>query len=249
MPDRDRVVERLHCLQRRPRLSKDEHDGRLENALSARTYADLDQLVTDLPAARATAVASVAKTNGLALASLICGLAPFIFGCRRPSRRSYSATWPGTRSSAPENRGLAGARRLDTRLGDGDPGHRPHRRHVRRDARHHAPELSIRASGTVAALTWKILTKLRCCPWRAGKLARGYPRIATPRSITRMEKVQWRCSTNPACRAKFAGVRQGVAEQGGGAGPRGRAAVGGRRTTASPEPADDHRAGPKITAA
>ena len=78
--DRDRVVERLSVAFGEGRLSKDEYDGRLENALSARTYADLDQLVTDLPAARATAVTSVAKTNGFALASLICGLAPFIFG-------------------------------------------------------------------------------------------------------------------------------------------------------------------------
>jgi Domain of unknown function (DUF1707)/Domain of unknown function (DUF4190) len=78
--DRDRVVERLNIAYSEGRLSKDEHDGRLENALSARTYADLDQLVTDLPATPATAVTSVAKTNGLALASLACGLAPFIFG-------------------------------------------------------------------------------------------------------------------------------------------------------------------------
>ena len=78
--DRERVVERLNIAYSEGRLSKDEHDGRLENALSARTYADLDQLVTDLPATRATAVTSVAKTNGLALASLACGLAPFIFG-------------------------------------------------------------------------------------------------------------------------------------------------------------------------
>jgi hypothetical protein len=78
--DRDRVVECLNIAYSEGRLSRDEHDGRLENALSARTYADLDQLVTDLPAARATAVPSVAKTNGLARASLVCGLAPFIFG-------------------------------------------------------------------------------------------------------------------------------------------------------------------------
>ena len=78
--DRDRVVECLNIAYSEGRLSKDEHDGRLENALSARTYADLDELVTDLPAARATAVPSVAKTNGLALASLACGLAPFVFG-------------------------------------------------------------------------------------------------------------------------------------------------------------------------
>ena len=78
--DRDRVVECLNMAYGEGRLSKDEYDGRLENALSARTYADLDQLVTDLPAARATAVTPVAKTNQLAIASLACGLAQFVFG-------------------------------------------------------------------------------------------------------------------------------------------------------------------------
>ena len=78
--DRDRVVEFLNTAYSEGRLSKDEYDGRLENALSARTYADLDQLVTDLPTARATAVTPVAKTNGLAIASLACGLAQFAFG-------------------------------------------------------------------------------------------------------------------------------------------------------------------------
>jgi hypothetical protein len=78
--DRDRVVERLNVAYSEGRLSKDEHDGRLENALSARTYGDLDQLVIDLPATAAAAVTPVAKTNELALVSLICGLAPFIFG-------------------------------------------------------------------------------------------------------------------------------------------------------------------------
>jgi hypothetical protein len=57
--------------------------------LSARTYADLDQVVTDPPvapatvvttAAKTTAVTPVAKTNGLAIASLACGLAQFAFG-------------------------------------------------------------------------------------------------------------------------------------------------------------------------
>jgi hypothetical protein len=88
--DRDRVVEFLNTAYSEGRLSKDEYDARLENALSARTYADLDQLVTDLPAARAamvpsvatttTVVSPVAKTNGLAIASLACGLAQFVFG-------------------------------------------------------------------------------------------------------------------------------------------------------------------------
>ena len=51
--DRDRVVEFLNMAYSEGRLSKDEYDGRLENALSARTYADLDQLVpTCLPRGR-----------------------------------------------------------------------------------------------------------------------------------------------------------------------------------------------------
>ena len=78
--DRDGVVECLNTAYSEGRLSKDEYDGRLDNALSARTYADLDQLVTDLPAALATAVTPVAKINEFALASLGCGLAQFMFG-------------------------------------------------------------------------------------------------------------------------------------------------------------------------
>ena len=70
-------------------MSKDEYDARLDSALSARTYADLDQVVTDLPvapatvvppAAKTTAVTPAAKTNGLAKASLACGVAQFAFG-------------------------------------------------------------------------------------------------------------------------------------------------------------------------
>ncbi len=88
--DRDRVVEFLNAAYSEGRLFKDEYDARLENALSARTYADLDQLVTDLPAAQAAAVAPVVKTttvvspvakiNGLAMASLACGIAQFVLG-------------------------------------------------------------------------------------------------------------------------------------------------------------------------
>jgi Domain of unknown function (DUF1707)/Domain of unknown function (DUF4190) len=83
--DRDRVVEHLNVAYSEGRLSKDEYDGRLENALAARTYADLDQIVTDLPAAPGAVVPHVAappvvRTNGLAIASLACGLAQFVFG-------------------------------------------------------------------------------------------------------------------------------------------------------------------------
>jgi hypothetical protein len=56
--------------------------------LSARTYADLDHVVTDLPAAQSTVpsqtatamVTTPARTNGPAIASLACGLAQFAFG-------------------------------------------------------------------------------------------------------------------------------------------------------------------------
>ena len=78
--DRNRVVEQLNVAYSEGRLSKDEYDGRLERALSAHTYADLDQIVTDLPAARGAAVPAVHETNGFAIASLACGLAQFVFG-------------------------------------------------------------------------------------------------------------------------------------------------------------------------
>jgi hypothetical protein len=82
--DRDRVVEFLNVAYSEGRLAKDEYDGRLGNALSARTYADLDQIVTDLPAAYAPAappaVPQLARINGLATASLACALAQFMFG-------------------------------------------------------------------------------------------------------------------------------------------------------------------------
>ena len=87
--DRDRVVGFLNTAYTEGRLSKDEYDARLDSALSARTYADLDQVVTDLPvasaavvppAAKTTEVTPAAKTNGLAIASLACGLAQFAFG-------------------------------------------------------------------------------------------------------------------------------------------------------------------------
>ena len=82
-------MELLSVAYSEGRLSKDEYDGRLENAFSARTYADLDQIVTDLPVARAMVVAPaapvapvapVAKVNALAIASLACGVAQFAFG-------------------------------------------------------------------------------------------------------------------------------------------------------------------------
>ena len=105
--DRDRVVECLNMAYSEGRLSKDEYDGRLENALSARTYAELDQLVTDLPAARATAVTPLAKTNQLAIASLACGLAQFMFGPVVAIPAIVFGHVARHQIKAPENRGLA----------------------------------------------------------------------------------------------------------------------------------------------
>ena len=80
--DRDRAVSFLATAYTEGRLGKDEYDARLESALSARTYADLDLVVTDLPGARVGPVPrrSPSPTNGLAIASLACGLAQFAFG-------------------------------------------------------------------------------------------------------------------------------------------------------------------------
>ncbi len=78
--DRDRAVGFLTTAYTEGRLSKDEYDARVESALSARTYSDLDQVVTDLPGAQVPAVRRVRETNGLAIASLCCGVAQFAFG-------------------------------------------------------------------------------------------------------------------------------------------------------------------------
>jgi hypothetical protein len=86
--DRDRVAEILGTAYSEGRLSRDEYDARLHSALSARTHADLDHLVTDLPTpqpgvpspAATVMVTAPARTNGLAIASLACGLAQFAVG-------------------------------------------------------------------------------------------------------------------------------------------------------------------------
>jgi Domain of unknown function (DUF1707) len=47
--DRERIVERLHAAAVEGRLNADELEARLELALSASTYLELDQVVADLP--------------------------------------------------------------------------------------------------------------------------------------------------------------------------------------------------------
>jgi Domain of unknown function (DUF1707)/Domain of unknown function (DUF4190) len=81
--DRDRVAELLGVAYSEGRLSREEYDERLERAFSGRTYADLARIMTDLPVPPVpptTTLTPVARVNGLAIASLACALAQFMFG-------------------------------------------------------------------------------------------------------------------------------------------------------------------------
>jgi hypothetical protein len=79
--DRDRAVAFLTTAFTEGRLTKDEYDARVDSALNARTYSDLDMVVTDLPGARAMSpYPPVRGTNGLAVGSLACGLGQLIVG-------------------------------------------------------------------------------------------------------------------------------------------------------------------------
>jgi Domain of unknown function (DUF1707) len=58
--DRDKVVEVLRAAAGDGRLTAEELDQRLDAALTARTYADLASLTTDLPAVRGAAISGPA---------------------------------------------------------------------------------------------------------------------------------------------------------------------------------------------
>jgi len=90
--DRDRTIDMLNGAFAEGRLTMEEHDARVEHAYDARTYAELAAVSADLPAGprgtrpshrsdgpanRVTAVAD-RRTNGLAVAALVCGLIPGI---------------------------------------------------------------------------------------------------------------------------------------------------------------------------
>lgn len=86
--DRDQVAGILGTAFTEGRLTKDEYEGRLESAWSSRTYGELDELLADLPV-RATIgdpvpdageLVPADKTNGYAVASLVCGLSQFVVG-------------------------------------------------------------------------------------------------------------------------------------------------------------------------
>jgi hypothetical protein len=80
--DRDATVDVLQAAYSEGRLSKDEHDARISHALAAQTYVELDRLTVDLPGRPGYPDAPVMpmrrRTNPMAVASLVCGLAqPF----------------------------------------------------------------------------------------------------------------------------------------------------------------------------
>jgi hypothetical protein len=83
--DRDRAVELLTRAYTEGRLDKDEHDARVERAMTAATFAELDAVVIDLPGAGPVAPVppappQFARTNSLAITSLVCGIAQMMFG-------------------------------------------------------------------------------------------------------------------------------------------------------------------------
>ncbi len=75
--DRDHVVGLLKTAFTEGRLSKDEYDARLEGALTARTYADLDTVTAGLPPFGGP---GPRPRNSLAVASLCCGIGQLILG-------------------------------------------------------------------------------------------------------------------------------------------------------------------------
>ena len=90
--DRERAIDVLKAAFAEGRLTREEHDARVERAYRSRTYADLAALSADLPAGplgtlSSQAVAAPAaylpaaqsrRTNPLAIASLVCGLIPLL---------------------------------------------------------------------------------------------------------------------------------------------------------------------------
>ena len=61
--DRDRVVELLRISAGDGRLTADELDERLEQAMTARTYGELAKLVTDLPVAESVTSAPAPRVK------------------------------------------------------------------------------------------------------------------------------------------------------------------------------------------
>ncbi len=80
--DREHVVERLRNAVTEGRLTHEEFEERLHLALGARTYGQLDPLLADLPGGEVVARSGYVpapRTNGMAIASLVTGVAGFLF--------------------------------------------------------------------------------------------------------------------------------------------------------------------------
>ncbi len=80
--DREQLVDVLKTAFAEGRLSQDEYTERMEHAYSAKTYGELRVLASDLPAQVPPAFTAFRppKTNSLAVASLVFGVAEFLTG-------------------------------------------------------------------------------------------------------------------------------------------------------------------------
>jgi hypothetical protein len=103
--DREHVADRLRTAVTEGRITHDEFEERLHQALSALTYGQLDPLLADLPVAAGPLATpayppATSKTNGMAIASLALGVAGFMVlwgigpllavGCGVQARREIS---------------------------------------------------------------------------------------------------------------------------------------------------------------
>jgi uncharacterized membrane protein len=82
--DRDAAIDVLQESYATGRLTSDEHAARVSQAMTGRTYADLDRLTLDLPRRPfypdAPRPAARRRTNGFAVAALACGAAQPLTG-------------------------------------------------------------------------------------------------------------------------------------------------------------------------
>lgn len=83
--DRERAAEVLRTGFAEGRLDKDEYDDLLGQVYTAKTHADLATLTSQLPGGGGALFAppvpypaAGGRTNGLAVASLVCGIAQFV---------------------------------------------------------------------------------------------------------------------------------------------------------------------------
>jgi hypothetical protein len=76
--DRDRAVELITRAYTEGRLSREEHDARVERAMTAGTFADLDSIVLDLPGGRPVPPPPPPGTNAIAITAFVCGIVQFL---------------------------------------------------------------------------------------------------------------------------------------------------------------------------